>query len=102
MNKMASKSTQNILRATYSAPDAEPFTYELPVPAPASASPADKVASLARLRATITQVQADINRQLTANMEADKSRDAASSGKPVVDDEKEEENYGEEVVAEDD
>jgi EKC/KEOPS complex subunit GON7 len=99
---MASESTQNTLRATYSAPDAEPFTYELPVPAPASASPADKAASLARLRATITQVQADINRQLTANMEADKARDAASSGKPVVDDEKEEENYGEEVVAEDD
>ncbi|KAH6688283.1 Gon7 family protein [Plectosphaerella plurivora] len=99
---MASEAPQNTLRATYSAPDAEPFAYELPVQAPSSASPTDRAASLARLRATITQVQADINRQLTANMEADKARDAATSGKPVVDDEKEEENYGEEVVAEDD
>lgn len=95
-------SAQNTLRATYSAPDAEPFAYEVPVAPPSSSSPADKAASLAALRSAITQVQADINRQLTANMEADKARDASRTGKPVVDDEKEEENYGEEVVAEDD
>ncbi len=65
---------------------------------------ADKSTYLAELRKSVTALQADVNRELTARMEEDKARDAstaAASGKKVVDDEKEEENYGEEVQEED-
>lgn len=102
MADSSSPGTSHTLSAAYDAPHAEPFRVESSFPAPTSTSVEDKSKSLANLRASITEVQADINRRLTANMEADKAREAAETGKPVVDDVKEEENYGEEVVNEDD
>ncbi|RKU43945.1 hypothetical protein DL546_002788 [Coniochaeta pulveracea] len=71
------------LSATYTSPTNAPFsvTKSLTVPA-------------------VAEVQNEVNRELTARMEEDKARDA--SAKAGVDDAKEEENYGEEVVEEED
>ena len=45
-------------------------------------------------------MQEQINTELTARMEEDKAREAGN-GKGAVDEAKEEDNYGEEVVEED-
>jgi hypothetical protein len=69
---------------------------------------ADKTAYLIALRAATTELQSQINTELTARMDEDKAREAAgkeSGGdetKKVVDEDAEEENYGEEVQEEDD
>ncbi|KAK7978755.1 hypothetical protein PG988_006245 [Apiospora saccharicola] len=91
---------------------------------------AEKSAYLARLRAAISDHQARVNEALTARMEADKIRDPSSApsatteptstknkkrkknngssgtempqSKVVLDEDAEEQNYGEEVVEEDD
>jgi hypothetical protein len=116
------------LRATYCSPASAPFAHEhaLP-PLPSASSPApDRApdaaktkatsAYLSRLRAAVAETQARINDELTARMEEDKAREAAAApvdtkkktkgGKggnkgEIVDEEAEEENYGEEVVEED-
>jgi hypothetical protein len=45
-------------------------------------------------------MQEQINKELTARMEEDKARDAEGTKPKVVDDAKEEDNYGEEIVEE--
>jgi hypothetical protein len=82
------------------------FTHPLPS-LPQKHTTADKTAYLSTLRTQTTALQAQINTLLTAKMEEDKA--AASTTAPSqngkksvrIDDEKEEENYGEEVVEED-
>lgn len=107
------------------------FATELPLATDdeATLTTADKSAYLARLRAAVADHRARVNEALTARMEADKIRDPASApsatteptsaknkkrkknngpetprggGKAVADEDAEEQNYGEEVVDEDD
>lgn len=86
-----------MLQADYIGPDGSSalFTENLE-PLPANYSTKAKTEYLSALRASITKIQGDINTFLTQKMDEDKQ--SASSAVPVVDDAKEEENYGEEVV----
>ncbi len=97
-----------VLQAAYAAPGHASFTASQPlppVPAPAAthsdakAKPAaaDTAAYLVTLRAAVAAVQAEVNRELTARMVLDVQ--AAGAAAAAAD--REEENYGEEVVAED-
>lgn len=56
---------------------------------------------LKELRDSIKLLQDEVNRELTARMEEDRARESSATkpngAKKVIDDEKEEENYGEEV-----
>ncbi|TPX07152.1 uncharacterized protein E0L32_010953 [Thyridium curvatum] len=90
------------LSATYASPANEPFAVTESLPAPATTGVGDKTKYLADLKERISSVQERVNQELTARMEQDKARDAATSGKAAVDDAKEEENYGEEVQEEED
>ena len=92
----------SILDAKYSSPTNEAFTYSHQITSPASPSTADKSVYLADLRAAVTTLQGQINKDLTSRMEEDKARAGETSGGKAVDDEKEEENYGEEVQGEED
>ena len=86
--------SQPTLTADYSSPESEPFKVSHQLPAISStASTTDKASFLEALRASIADTQATINQELTTRMEQDKARDAAAEAK-------EEENYGEEVVEE--
>lgn len=95
------------LTAHYQSPSSQPFSsaLELDTPLPATSAVARKQ-YLGQLREKTAALQGLINDELTRRMEEDKAReaDAAASknGKlALVDDAKEEENYGEEVVEED-
>jgi hypothetical protein len=56
---------------------------------------------LRELRQSVKSLQTQVNRELTARMEEDQARDSSATktkgAKKIIDDEKEEENYGEEV-----
>ncbi|CEJ92361.1 hypothetical protein VHEMI08017 [[Torrubiella] hemipterigena] len=93
---MAAENTTPSLTATYSSPTNEAFTTSTPLPASASTT-AEKTAFLTALREAVTKTQAEINKELTARMEEDNARNNTSS---AADDAKDEENYGEEVVEE--
>ncbi|KJR83938.1 uncharacterized protein SPSK_00353 [Sporothrix schenckii 1099-18] len=92
-----------VLKAAYSAPDHKSFTASQELSAAPAASPtlstADKTAYLAALRGAVTAVQDNVNRELTARMVID----AQAANQAAVDQaaEKEEQNYGEEVMDED-
>lgn len=90
------------LTATYNSPTNAHFKHEQPLQAPPTSSAKDRVAYLASLRKATVELQDRINKELTERMEEDKAKDGKSgaAGKNV-DDKKEEENYGEEVVEED-
>lgn len=88
------------LTATYNSPTSEPFTITHTLPAPASASVSDKSQYLSSLRQAVSATQDQINKELTSRMEEENSRSA--NGAKAVDEAKEEENYGEEVVQEED
>lgn len=88
-----------LISATYKSPESAPFSHLQKLPAPASTSAADKTSYLSVLRKATAEMQEQINKELTARMEEDKARDASAS---KVDDVKEEENYGEEGVEEED
>lgn len=95
--------TFQTLSATYKSPTNEPFVYSHKIPAPPSATTTDRTAYLAALRKAVAGLQESINTELTARMEEDKAREGATNGaKKGVDEAKEEDNYGEEVVEEDD
>ncbi|TVY76051.1 hypothetical protein LSUE1_G006439 [Lachnellula suecica] len=79
------------LTTTYTSPTNAPFTHTTPLPAPT-----DKAAYLSALRTATTQMQEQVNKELTARMEQDKA--LADGG---VDEAKEEDNYGEEVAEDD-
>lgn len=103
---MAQQSTPS-LTAKYTSPTNEAFSIDKPLPTtPPSADVAAKTEYLSALRAAVTSTQDQVNKELTARMEEDKARaapsDAAAAKKAGVDEDKEEENYGEEVQEEED
>jgi hypothetical protein len=89
------------LSATYKSPINEPFVHSHKIPAPLSSKTTDRTTYLAALRKATAELQESINTDLTARMEEDKAREATTNGaKKGVDEAKEEDNYGEEVVEE--
>ncbi|KAI9760015.1 MAG: hypothetical protein M4579_001954 [Chaenotheca gracillima] len=95
------------LVADYKSPSASE-TFTKPI-SPSTSTPLNtsgKTAHLASIRAAIPKLQDDINAFLTQKMEEDKgpqaARDANGTNKTAIDDAKEEENYGEEIVEEED
>ena len=86
------------LTAHYTSPgcSAKDFIHSLPELS-SNPSTANRTAYLSKLRAEAVELQSSINAFLTQKMEEDN----VASVKPAVDDAKEEENYGEEVVEED-
>lgn len=107
---MSSEANKKLLSftATYASPTNAPFviTYELQAPPSGTANPTvpDKTKYLSGLRAATATMQEQINKELTQRMEEDKAREASKNGNmsKVVDDAKEEENYGEEAQEEED
>ncbi|KLU91985.1 hypothetical protein MAPG_10932 [Magnaporthiopsis poae ATCC 64411] len=99
-----SKNT-SVVSATYNSPANESFTATsnitttTPIPS-AALSLEDKTKFLQDLRASVAAVQDQVNKELTQRMDEDKAREVAAGA--TVDEAKEEENYGEEVVDEDD
>lgn len=100
---MISTESPTRLSAAYASPTStENFTYPLPT---LSSSPItqEKTTYLSTLRSSVQKLQDEINAFLTKKMEEE--RNAASGANGVngtkVDEQKEEENYGEEVVDED-
>ncbi|KAM5467067.1 hypothetical protein MauCBS54593_005687 [Microsporum audouinii] len=101
---------QVVLKAVYqsprtpeetTAPPAHLFSQRLSTSLPPSGeySLAERTAYLAELRTSIVSLQADVNAFLTEKMEDDKLREQGSG---TTDDKKEEDNYGEEVVNDED
>lgn len=97
-----------VLLATYSSPNNEKFehVHKLPTP-PASDKVNERTAYLGALRKATGEMQERVNKELTARMEEDKVREAESADGSkvhggVIDEAKEEDNYGEEVVEEED
>lgn len=88
-----------VLRAEYKSP-AESKTFTHTLPSAVVTSTTEKSAYLATLRGLIVQTQEDVNAFLTVKMEEDKA--VASMAGLKTDDRKAEENYGEEIVEEDD
>ncbi len=93
------------LSATYQSPANEAFTHVQKIPAPPISKTTDRTAYLAALRKATSEMQEQINKDLTARMEEDKAREAGINGvskkNGAVDEAKEEDNYGEEVPEED-
>ena len=88
-----------VLRAEYKSPtEFKTFTHTLPSAVVTSTT--EKSAYLSALRGLVVQAQEDVNAFLTAKMEEDKA--VASMAGLKTDDRKAEENYGEEIVEEDD
>lgn len=93
---MAASASTPALGAAYTSPTAaKNRTFSTPLP-----PTADKTAYLSALRSSVVQLQTDVNAFLTQRMDEDKQASAANGAE--VDDAKEEENYGEEVVDDED
>ncbi|RDA92573.1 hypothetical protein CP533_0901 [Ophiocordyceps camponoti-saundersi (nom. inval.)] len=88
------------LKAIYQSPTNEAFSLVRHFTAPTSDAVAERVQYLKTLRNAVAETQASVNRELTSRMEEDKARDANTSGKLGVDEDKEEDNYGEDVQGE--
>jgi hypothetical protein len=91
-----------VMTATYQSPTNEPFTHTHThtLSAPTSDKTSEKSTYLNALRKATIEMQEEINKNLTARMEEDKARQGGAA-KEKVDEAKEEDNYGEEVVEED-
>ena len=89
-----------ILSVTYQSPDNAAFTYTQKLPTPPTVKTSDRTSYLGALRKAAAKMQEQINKELTARMEEDKARDAEGTKPKAVDDAKEEDNYGEEIVEE--
>lgn len=107
---MSATSDQLSLTASYTSPSNAPFTvaHELQAPPSGTTNPTvpDKTKYLNDLRKATAAMQEQINKELTQHMEEDKAQEAAATrnGKTPkgVDEAKEEDYYGEEVVEEED
>ncbi|KAM7187912.1 hypothetical protein V8F20_010781 [Naviculisporaceae sp. PSN 640] len=113
--------------ATYTSPTNPPFQISSPLELSSSSPPSSssnptaeetkrqRIAHLAQLRKAASSIQASVNKELTSRMEQDKLREAEETSKSadsgpgskkkkvkLVDDEAEEQNYGEEVVEDSD
>lgn len=96
----ASPKSAPTLKAEYLSPGASQI-FSRPLPAtPPAASTKEKTAYLSALRTSIVKLQEEVNTFLTTKMEDDKAIAIGNGAK--VDEEKEEENYGEEVVKDED
>lgn len=94
----------HLLTADYSSPGNASFTFTEALAAPPTASASDRTSYLASLRKATKTLQDTINAELTLRMEEDNARAAAGSAsksKNAIDEAKEEDNYGEEIVEED-
>jgi Gon7 family len=97
---MASSKTPKVipLSAAYISPTGtKTFTYA--VPSISTASTEDKTLYLAALRTAVPKLQDEVNEFLTKKMDEDKAKLVTDS---KIDEKAEEDNYGEEVVEEDD
>ncbi|ROV92024.1 hypothetical protein VMCG_09563 [Cytospora schulzeri] len=97
------------LTASYTSPSNAPFnvTHELQAPPSGTTNPTvpDKTMYLNDLRKAAATMQDQINKELTQRMEEDKVEEEATRNGKVpkgVDEAKEEDYYGEEVVEEED
>lgn len=95
-----------ILSATYNSPTNASFTHTTWLPTPATTASEDRTTYLSTLKSAVAELQDKINTDLTTRMEEDIAREAAANGSLTsmskgVDENKEEDNYGEEVVEED-
>lgn len=90
-------SSPQLLEATYTGPGvtAKGFTHELPRLS-AAPSTTDRTAYLSALRSSVQELQGQVNAFLTQKMDEEKA--TAAAGASRMDESKEEENYGEEVV----
>lgn len=103
-----SAASTTALTAKYTSPTNEAFAIDTALPSSAAAASTststttEKTSYLGTLRAAVTEAQATINKELTARMDEDRARDdpAGASMGTTVDEDKEEENYGEEVQEE--
>ncbi|KAF2219161.1 Gon7 family-domain-containing protein [Elsinoe ampelina] len=87
----------NQLKATYVSPTGDQsFTHSLSSIDQANRSTSDKTAYLSDLRSKTSKLQDEINVFLTGKMEEDKAAHSDSGRKSKVDEDKEEEMYGEE------
>jgi hypothetical protein len=94
---MTDPDNRTAITVKYTAPSTEPQLFQRSLTTcPSNPSTEQRTDYLGELRSSISQVQADINAFLTQKMEEDN----AKSGQSNVNDEKEEENYGEEAVDE--
>lgn len=96
----ADLSKQHVLSATYQSASNEPFSFSRTFPGADAQNIEQRTSYLANLRVAVVDTQEKINKELTARMEEDKARDATGPKVADVDEAKEEENYGEEVVEE--
>lgn len=93
-----SSPTRFVLKAEYAAPtSSKQFSHTLP--SCTTTSTKEKSVYLSALRASVVRLQDEVNIFLTDKMEEDKTL-AALVGVKGDDDQKDEENYGEEVVDE--
>lgn len=105
-SKMSSSSSNgasaHVFSASYQSPTNEPFSFSTSFPLSNAENVDERTAYLRHLREAVADIQDKVNKELTARMEEDKVREATAAGKKVadVDETKEEENYGEEVVEE--
>ncbi|KAL8801568.1 MAG: hypothetical protein Q9182_004354 [Xanthomendoza sp. 2 TL-2023] len=97
-----SNSTTTILTAHYTSPTTGSRTFTHPLATSTTSSLAEKTAYLSTLRASVTQLQSDINEFLTSKMDEDKALAAKTGLSEKVDENKEEDFYGEEVVQDED
>ncbi|OIW25829.1 Gon7 family protein [Coniochaeta ligniaria NRRL 30616] len=96
----AAPAKQHVFSATYQSGTNEPFSFSQTFQAPDATDVEQKTSYLAGLRAAVVDTQEKVNKELTARMDEDKARDATGQKIADVDEAKEEENYGEEVVEE--
>ncbi|MCJ1468826.1 hypothetical protein MMC07_007456 [Pseudocyphellaria aurata] len=94
-----SVSTTTTIRVEYKAPTVSK-TFAHVLPSAVVISTTEKIAYLSALRGLVVQTQEEVNAFLTAKMEEDKAVVSLAGAKS--DEKKAEEDYGEEVVDEDD
>ena len=95
---MSSTPNNPALQATYTSPTSTKV-FSHPLPPQKTSSTEERTAYLSALRASVSKMQEEVNTFLTEKMEEDNAADAkAGKGGKVVDEQKEEENYGEEGV----
>lgn len=96
----AASPKQHAFSATYQSATNEPFSFSETFPVPDAKDVEKRTSYLASLRAAVVDTQDKINKELTARMDEDKARDGTGPRIPEMDEAKEEENYGEENVEE--
>jgi len=101
LRAMASQAADNTaLAADYAGPE-DQHTFSYPLPANTNLDSTKNVTEfLVKLRESTIQMQKDVNAFLTQKMDEDKAKDSAQNG-TKVDEDKEEDMYGEEADDED-